>query len=108
MTSRSLRVKRLPCVACQLWGVYQQPFATEAHHLNLDGKAGQKRRGDEFQIPLCRYHHQGHLLTNVDSRAMAALYGPSLARQSKKFREAFGSDDSLLARTNDMLAKAAA
>lgn len=107
MTARSLMVRRLPCIACQLFGVAHQPFPTEAHHLNLGGHAGQKRRGDEFQIPLCAWHHRGKQPKYVHSLVMPALYGPSLARQSKKFREAFGTDDALLARTNEMLERAA-
>lgn len=107
MSARSLKVKELPCLACRLWGVYHQPFPTEAHHLTLGGKAGQKRRGDEFQIPLCRYHHQGHLLPHVDSKAMRALYGPSYARESKAFRVTFGNDDELLKLTNEQLERAA-
>lgn len=32
-----------------------------------------------------------------------ALLGPSLARNSREFRQVFGSDDALLAQTNRML-----
>ena len=101
--NRNLLVKRLPCIACELFGVYRQPFPTEAHHLNLDGKAGQKRRGDEFSIPLCQWHHVGKLTPGVALVAMTALYGPSLARQSKRFREVFGNDDHLLSITDENL-----
>jgi hypothetical protein len=34
-----------------------------------------------------------------------AIWGPSLANGSKPFHERYGSDDSLLAKTNEMLAK---
>jgi hypothetical protein len=34
---------------------------------------------------------------------MEAVYGPSLARSSKAFHAAFGTDDELLARTNKLL-----
>ena len=98
--NRNLRVKQLPCIACQLYGVHNQPYQTEAHHLNLGGKAGQKRRGDDYSIPLCSWHHVGKIKPSIDSRAMAALYGPSLAKQSKLFRQTFGTDDQLLEMTN--------
>jgi hypothetical protein len=107
VSARSLKVKSLPCIACEIWGVAHQPFLTEANHLNLGGKAGQKRRGNSYSIPLCRWHHQGYTPRQFNSLAMAGLYGPSLARQSKAFRAAFGSDDELLALTNERLEKAA-
>jgi hypothetical protein len=39
----------------------------------------------------------------IDSKVMAVLYGPSLAKQSKAFRQTFGTDDQLLALTNEKL-----
>jgi hypothetical protein len=105
--NRNLRVKQLPCIACELLGVHNQPNETETHHLNLGGNAGQKRRGDDYSIPLCKWHHRGISLRHVDARVMAALYGPSLAKQSKAFRARLGSDDELLALTNERLESAA-
>ena len=107
MSARSLRVKSLPCLACRLYGVYKQPYPTQEHHLNLGGMAGQKRRGDDYSIPLCEWHHVGRKHTDIDLEAMTALYGPSLARQSKKFREVFGKDDDLLKLTDEQLEIAA-
>lgn len=103
--NRNLRVRSMPCVACQLLGVHEQPSPTEAHHLNLGGKAGQKRRGDEFSIPLCGWHHRGVSHHNLPTSRMAAIYGPSLARQSVAFRARFGSDDRLLELTNRRIGK---
>lgn len=107
MSARSLKVKSLPCIACKLYGVYYQPFPTQEHHLNFDGKAGQKRRGDEFSIPLCEWHHVGRTDNRFSQKAATALYGPSLKLQSRAFRTAFGSDDELLERTNTLLERAA-
>jgi hypothetical protein len=90
----------MPCVACQELGVHAQPLPTEAHHLNAGGRAGQKRRGPEFSVPLCGWHHRGVPLGKVPANLMAAVYGPSLARQSKAFRARFGDDDHLLELTN--------
>jgi hypothetical protein len=103
LVNRNLRVKSLPCIACELLGIHMQPFPTESHHLNLGGRAGQKRRGNDFTIPLCGWHHRGLVSRHVDSNVMAALYGPSLAKQSKAFRTRLGTDDQLLALTNDRL-----
>lgn len=99
MSERSRLVKMLPCIACEIEGV-QQPSPTEAHHLNLGGKAGQKRLGDDCQIPLCAWHHRGDPPRNVTAGEAAYYLGPSLARDSKLFRFTYGSDAQLLETTN--------
>jgi hypothetical protein len=91
------RLKAMPCLVCPGCG------PTEIHHLNLGGKAGQKRRGDEFTIPLGAWAHRGVIPPGVSGGAMEILYGPSLARGSRRFREAFGTDEELLAKTNKLL-----
>ena len=106
MSAHSLQVKRLPCLACEIEDV-AQPNPTEAHHLNEGGRAGQKRRGDEFQIPLCQWHHRGVRPVGMSREVMTHLYGPSLALDSKQFRFAYGDDDSLLAITKHKLAQLA-
>lgn len=102
MSARSLLVKRLPCLACE-WEGFSQPLPTESHHLNTGGLAGQKRRGDEYQIPLCSWHHRGEILDGTRAKDMTMMYGPSLARQSKMFRLRYGTDQELLAKTNAKL-----
>jgi hypothetical protein len=47
MSSRSVLIRALPCIACTIESCVQ-PNPTEEHHLNFDGKAGQKRRGEEY------------------------------------------------------------
>ena len=95
-------VKALPCVACSHLCI-AGPYVcgpTEVHHL----LSGNKRRGHMFVLPLGRYHHRGEPLDGMSARAMRALHGPSLARQSKLFHAWYGDDASLLARVNAMLA----
>lgn len=104
MSARSLLVRQLECIACSIEGV-AQPFPTESHHLNAGGHAGQKRRGDEFQIPLDAWHHRGQLLPGMGLDAMTHKYGPSLATDSRQFRFSYGTDDQLLALTNRKLAQ---
>jgi hypothetical protein len=104
MSAHSLQVKRLCCIACEIEDV-NQPNPTEAHHLNEGGHAGQKRRGDEFQIPLCQWHHRAVRPVGMNRDTMTHLYGPSLALDSKQFRFAYGDDDSLLALTQHKLAQ---
>ncbi len=99
MSKRSPLIRNMECIACQIEGC-RQPMPTEEHHLNLGGKAGQKRRGEEFSIPLCAWHHRGEPPKNMDAGEAAYYFGPSLARSSKLFRFTYGSDDHLLALTN--------
>ena len=102
MSKRSELIRALPCIACKMYG-HAQPNGTEEHHLNLGGKAGQKRRGEDFSIPLCKWHHRGLAQANKTTLQMRHQFGPSLAKQSKMFRETYGSDDDLLAKTNGAL-----
>ena len=96
-------VKMMPCIACTIEGVVSVCGPTECHHLNFDGKAGQKRRGDWFTIPLGRYHHQGIPKDGMNAMQAEMHYGPSLKLKSKRFRERYGSDDELLAMVNKRL-----
>ena len=85
------------CVCCWAHGIFRTPV--EAHHL----LAGGRRRGHAFTIPLCTWHHRAQ--SWVPMAQAEAIWGPSLANGSKPFHERYGSDDSLLAKTNEMLAK---
>lgn len=105
MTDRSLLVKQLPCIACTKQGVLVQCGVTEAHHLNLGGRAGQKRRGDDYQIPLGTWHHRGVPPAGMSRSQALHYFGPSLASHSKAFRSIFGVDEVLLADTNEQLLK---
>jgi hypothetical protein len=98
--NRNLRIKELPCLACEIEGRGLQCGPTESHHLNLAGLAGQKRRGDEFTINLGAWHHRAARLPGMTSDQMSHIYGPSLALNSKLFRFTYGQDDFLLALTN--------
>lgn len=98
--NRSERVRRMPCLACRKGGRFDVCGRTEEHHLNFDGKAGQKRRGNDFTIPLGEWHHQGIPKRGWTSARMEAAYGPSLKLSSKAFRRTYGSDDELLAQTD--------
>jgi hypothetical protein len=89
--ARWSRFPAIGCLACRKEGLANPN--TQVHHLNVGGKAGQKRRGHDFTIPLCPWHHQGHGFGP----------GPSLAKQSKAFRAAYGTDDELLAWTNELI-----
>ncbi len=102
MSARSLEVKRLPCIACHIEDK-PQPNKTEAHHLNLDSHKGQVRLGDEYQIPLCQWHHRGIRPVGMSIVAMTGLYGPSWEFDSTQFRLAYGPDMELWVTTNRWL-----
>ncbi len=105
MSARSALIHQLPCVCCQIRGM-SQPLRTTEHHLNLDGHAGQKRRGDEFSIPLCSWHHQGRIPVGMDKYKARVIYGPALTDGSKLFHQIFPNDDTLLSMTDAMLRRA--
>lgn len=92
----------LGCIACHMMG-FGRANGTEQHHLNTGGVAGQLRRGDEFSIPLCRWHHRGEPVYPISCPSVLVteeVLGPSLKLTAKLFRETFGDDDTLLALTN--------
>lgn len=92
-------IKGVGCIACRMQSI--PVWAVEIHHLTIGGKHGQKRRGHDFTVGLCAWHHRGE--GALPEHRMAALYGPSYAREPRLFRETFGQDDVLLAYQNDFL-----
>jgi hypothetical protein len=95
-------LREIGCIACR--AMFRMSPA-EIHHLNLGGKAGQKRRGDEYTIPLCGWHHRSAITTGFTATSMRKMCGPSLARESKEFRRLYGTDDYLLAKVNGLVKK---
>lgn len=99
---RFRRLKEMGCIAC--WKDGCPNILPEIHHLNLGGKAGQKRRGDKYTIPLCVWHHQGHRMhASQDASWHYIQFGPSLKHHSREFRETYGSDEELLAKVDDLI-----
>lgn len=98
---RCQRIYQIGCIACRLRGWVNQ---CQVHHLNLGGHAGQVRRGDEFTIGLCPWHHVGEPIRGLTAHVCRMLYGPSLKVESRRFREEFGDDDTLLARVDARIA----
>jgi hypothetical protein len=73
----------------------------EVHHLTDCGR----RRGHDFTISLCAYHHRGVPIEGWTRKDMEKIWGPSVAGGSRPFKERFGADDELLAIQNDLLSK---
>jgi hypothetical protein len=99
--ARWSRFPIIGCVACRKDGRHNS--GTQVHHLNIGGKAGQKRRGHADTIPLCPWHHQGIANYGLNRESMRTLFGPSLATESRAFRDYFGTDDELLSYTNELI-----
>jgi Recombination enhancement, RecA-dependent nuclease len=96
-------MKQIGCVACRQYRV-AAPNDLEIHHLNEGGQAGRKRRGHDFTVCLCQWHHQGIRPAGMGGRDTEWSYGPSLKLASKDFRRTFGTDDQLLEYQNGLIA----
>ena len=89
--------QEIGCIACRIDKRGYVP--ADAHHI----LSGGKRRGHEFTIPLCLWHHRGQGI--FSPRIMEQGFGPSLAHNSKAFHLRYGSDDELLALTKQRVAE---
>lgn len=87
-------IKEVGCIVCRL--MFRGWVPCHIHHLTVGGKHGQKRRGHDFTIGLCPWHHVG-----VDGNAKND--GPSYALSPRAFRHEYGQDDVLLARQNEAI-----
>lgn len=89
--------QRIGCIACRMNGHAGEP--ADIHHL----LSGGRRRGDEYTIPLCAWHHRGQTMMHCSRSDMTEDFGPSLAHGSRAFRAHYGSDDELLAKVEVLL-----
>lgn len=103
MDRRCQRIYEIGCIACRVRGWFNQPC--QVHHLNLDQHAGQKRLGDESTIGLCPWHHVGEPVGSMTRDQTRQTFGPSMKHEPVKFREIFGSDQELLAKQNELIAR---
>jgi hypothetical protein len=88
------------CIACLLRGTQPQ-YAQhiEIHHL----LSGNRRIGHMATVSLCTYHHRGIPPFGWGDAEALDYLGPSLAKGSKPFRAAFGTDAEMLAIQNEVL-----
>ena len=108
--ARSIRfhaIKIIGCLACrknESLGFVMIAACAEIHHHNFGGKAGGKRLGDECTSGLCPWHHRGvPPFPRMTKTQATKLYGPSMAEQSKLFRETYGDDETRLKEQNDLI-----
>jgi hypothetical protein len=85
--ARFIAIKEDGCLCCRIdANRYVEP---DIHHL----KSGNIRRGHQYTIGLCCWHHRGW---PVEPSYFPTDPGPSLADGSRTFHEHYGSDDFLL------------
>ena len=91
------------CIACLLRGT-QPEYAQqiEIHHL----LSGNRRIGHMATVSLCSWHHRAALPFGWGDAEAFDYLGPSLAKGSKPFRAAFGTDAELLTIQNELLTNA--
>ncbi|PMQ04182.1 hypothetical protein DyAD56_15955 [Dyella sp. AD56] len=94
-------IRMIGCLACLMSGRLTTP---EVHHLTKTGRHGHTRRGHRYSIGLCCWHHRGEPLEGMTVTQCTAVLGPSYARHARKFRTRYGSDDSLLALQDQLIA----
>nr|WP_313216118.1 Ref family recombination enhancement nuclease [Stenotrophomonas geniculata] len=94
-------IKDIGCVVAYALGMGYIPC--EVHHLTVGGKHGQKRRGHDFTIGLNPWSHRGEPFGGMDEETCEALFGPSYAKQPRRFRQEIGNDDYLLDLQNTAL-----
>ncbi len=101
--NRLYDIHRLPCVACVQTRRLMPGGPVEAHHI-VDKGYRRHSGGHRATIPLCQYHHRG-VPPHMDLRPSECLelLGPSLALSKRAFLVRFGSERSLLERTDRML-----
>jgi hypothetical protein len=98
---RFASIKDIGCICCRLDG-FDWTYC-DVHHLLTTGLHGNgERRGDEFTVGLCKWHHVGRR----DDSCHWAI-GPSYASNARAFREKYGDDEVLLTIQNTLLAAVA-
>lgn len=109
-------ILQIGCLCCwlnlQTANFLQTNLPVQIHHLNAGGLHGNERRGHEFTIGLCWWHHMGSfngLPAPSGYRGLiwmqlkADIHGPSWAQGSKTFHAFYPSDAELLKIQNELV-----
>jgi hypothetical protein len=100
--ARFEHIRAIGCIACLLTGWFS--IDPEVHHLNQGGYHGAKRRGHDFTIGLCTWHHQGTCQDFSKADEARFVLGPSYKLHKMAFRARYGTDEQLLETTNKLIA----
>lgn len=103
--ARLAAIKGIGCIVAYSLGIRfgEEPVPAEEHHLTVGGKHGQKRRGHDFTIGLNPWFQRGEPFGGMSAVRCEELFGPSYARQPRKFRQEVGSDDYLFDLQNTLI-----
>ncbi len=94
------RFDRLRELGCIVSRVYLKRYAApDVHHL----LSGGVRISHQATIPLSPWFHRGVVPLRMTAVQARERFGPSKARNPEQFRERYGSDEELLAATNQLL-----
>lgn len=94
---RDFAIRDLGCTPCSIRGLR---VPCEKHHLNEGDQPGRKRRGEQFTVGLCQWHHVGrcHCTGAIrDCDGCKERCGPSWRHHKREFLDAYGDGDALLA-----------
>lgn len=104
--ARIIACKESGCIACLSHALrnpeykgWQPDYGCDYHHM----LSGGRRRGHRYGIGLCPWHHRAVCDFSANAATMRAWAGPSLMDGSKKFHEAYGSDDELLKMQDELI-----
>lgn len=99
--ARFLAIQEIGCVVAHSLGLGYVP--AEIHHLTVGGKHGAPRRGHDFTVGLNPWSHRGVPFGGRTAAQCEALFGPSYAREPRRFRQEIGNDDYLLDLQNTLI-----
>ena len=94
-------IREIGCIVAHSLGLGHVPC--EVHHLTIGGKHGAKRRGHDFTVGLNPWSHRGEPFGGMSADTCERLFGPSYAKQPRRFRQEIGSDDYLLDLQNTLI-----
>ena len=100
---RDTAIRDIGCICCLREG---EVTLASKHHLLTTGLHGNgKRRGEQFTVGLCPWHHQGVPFDGFTLARMRGIFGPSYHHHAKAFRDRYGDDESLLAVQNELIGR---
>lgn len=108
-TARIVESKFGDCAPCTSWA---RQGRMPLEHVMKGGdydhkKSGNVRRGHAAGFCSCGWHHRRIVGEGWTHKRMREHFGPSLLDGSKLFREAYGTDDELIALQTEMLGEVA-
>ncbi|TAA18703.1 hypothetical protein EA658_16585 [Pseudoxanthomonas winnipegensis] len=94
-------IREVGCVVARALGLGW--VAAEIHHLTVGGKHGAPRRGHDFTVGLNPWSHRGEPFGGMSAETCERLFGPSYAKQPRRFRQEVGNDEYLLDLQNTLI-----